>query len=239
MFTTFVATLRVQSRNCCNCFGHSRRWAVLPSDHLFSTFLVWWSGGPFQELNSFLNVYCSGHPPLEAEACARTMSSMIGFNCTDDACAQASQGFCNLGPLVCLNRTRDLCYFSYGFGVLHVAVITRCFFCRFRNYAALAQSSRETAFVGMLFRLDVWPSTLFQGPLVVRKRFRGVVEVRPSSTWREYRLTRGVCKKKKEDPFPFVFRLSWETSTLNNYHPEDSKHSGSRRIEFSSKHTTF
>ena len=98
MFTTFVATLRVQSRNCCNRFGHSRRWAVLPSDHLFSTFLVWWSGGPFQELNSFLNVYCSGHPPLEAEACARTMSSMIGFNCTDDACAQASQGFAILVP---------------------------------------------------------------------------------------------------------------------------------------------
>ena len=81
--------------------------------------------------------------------------------------------------------------------MLHVAVITRCFFCRFRNYAALAQSSRETAFVGMLFRLGVWPSTLFQGPLVVRKRFRGVVEVRPSSTWGEYRLTRGVCKQTK------------------------------------------
>ena len=107
MFTTFVATLRVQSRNCCNCFGHSRRWAVLPSDHLFSTFLVWWSGGPFQELNSFLNVYCSGHPPLEAEACARTMSSMIGFNCTDDACAQALQGFCHLGPLVFFPKQRS------------------------------------------------------------------------------------------------------------------------------------
>ncbi len=33
--------------------------------------------------------------------------------------------------------------------------------------------------------------------------------------------------------------LSWETSTLKNYHPEDSEHSGSRRLEFSSKSTTF
>ncbi len=39
--------------------------------------------------------------------------------------------------------------------------------------------------------------------------------------------------------FPRFFGLSWETSTLKNYHPEDSKHSGSRRIEFSSKSTTF
>ena len=35
------------------------------------------------------------------------------------------------------------------------------------------------------------------------------------------------------------FGLSWETSTLKNYHPEDSRHSGSGRIEFSSKSTTF
>ncbi len=35
------------------------------------------------------------------------------------------------------------------------------------------------------------------------------------------------------------FRFSWETSTFKNYQPEDSKHSGSRRIEFSSKSTTF
>ena len=35
------------------------------------------------------------------------------------------------------------------------------------------------------------------------------------------------------------FGLSWETSTLKNYHPEDSKRSGSGRIEFSSKSTTF
>ena len=34
------------------------------------------------------------------------------------------------------------------------------------------------------------------------------------------------------------FGLSWETSTFKNYHPGDSKHSGSRRIEFSSKSTT-
>jgi hypothetical protein len=34
------------------------------------------------------------------------------------------------------------------------------------------------------------------------------------------------------------FRLSWEASTLKNYQPEDSKRSGSRRIEFSSKSTT-
>jgi hypothetical protein len=42
--------------------------------------------------------------------------------------------------------------------------------------------------------------------------------------------------------FPDFYRflgLSWETSTLKNYHPEDSKHSGSGRIEFSSKSTTF
>ena len=35
------------------------------------------------------------------------------------------------------------------------------------------------------------------------------------------------------------FGLYWETSTFNNYHPEDSKRSGSGRIEFSSKSTTF
>ncbi len=40
------------------------------------------------------------------------------------------------------------------------------------------------------------------------------------------------------DFYRFV-RLSWETSTLKNYHPEDSEHSGSGRIEFSSKSTTF
>ncbi len=34
-------------------------------------------------------------------------------------------------------------------------------------------------------------------------------------------------------------RLPWETSTFKNYHPEDSGHSGSGRIEFSSKSTTF
>ncbi len=31
------------------------------------------------------------------------------------------------------------------------------------------------------------------------------------------------------------FRLSWETSAFNNCHSEDSRYSGSRRIEFSSK----
>ena len=35
------------------------------------------------------------------------------------------------------------------------------------------------------------------------------------------------------------FGLSWETSTFKNYHPQDSEHSGSGRIEFSSKSTTF
>ena len=35
------------------------------------------------------------------------------------------------------------------------------------------------------------------------------------------------------------FGLSWETSTFKNYHPEDSRRSGSGRIEFSSKSTTF
>ena len=39
--------------------------------------------------------------------------------------------------------------------------------------------------------------------------------------------------------FYLFFGLSWETSTLKNYHPQDSKHSGSRRIEFSSKSTTL
>ncbi len=32
--------------------------------------------------------------------------------------------------------------------------------------------------------------------------------------------------------------LAWETSTFKNYRPEDSKHSGSERIVFSSKSTT-
>ena len=35
------------------------------------------------------------------------------------------------------------------------------------------------------------------------------------------------------------FGLSWETSTIKNYHSQDSRDSGSRRIEFSSKSTTF
>ena len=35
------------------------------------------------------------------------------------------------------------------------------------------------------------------------------------------------------------FGLSWETTAIKNYHSEDSEHSGSRRIEFSSKSTTF
>ena len=35
------------------------------------------------------------------------------------------------------------------------------------------------------------------------------------------------------------FRLYWETSTIKNYHSQDSGDSGSRRIEFSSKSTTF
>ncbi len=35
------------------------------------------------------------------------------------------------------------------------------------------------------------------------------------------------------------FGLPWETSTFKNYHPEDSRRSGSGRIEFSSKSTTF
>ncbi len=40
-------------------------------------------------------------------------------------------------------------------------------------------------------------------------------------------------------PPPRFFGLSWETSTLKNCRPEDSKRSGSGRIEFSSKSTTF
>ena len=36
-----------------------------------------------------------------------------------------------------------------------------------------------------------------------------------------------------------VFRLYWETSTFNNYHSGDSRDSGSRTIEFSSKSTTL
>ena len=35
------------------------------------------------------------------------------------------------------------------------------------------------------------------------------------------------------------FRLPRETSTLNNYHSEDSRDSGSGKIEFSLKSTTF
>ena len=34
------------------------------------------------------------------------------------------------------------------------------------------------------------------------------------------------------------FRLSWDTSTFEHYHPEDSRYSESRRIELSSKSTT-
>ncbi len=44
------------------------------------------------------------------------------------------------------------------------------------------------------------------------------------------------------DVLPMCYRffgLSWETSTIKNYHSQDSGDSGSRRIEFSSKSTTF
>ncbi len=36
-----------------------------------------------------------------------------------------------------------------------------------------------------------------------------------------------------------IFLTFLETSTLNNYHSEDSRQSGSRRIEFSWKSATF
>ncbi len=53
-------------------------------------------------------------------------------------------------------------------------------------------------------------------------------------------LHKGITKGFDRDSPPLfvyrfffrVFRLSWETSTLKSYHPEDSKRSGSRRIEF-------
>ena len=55
------------------------------------------------------------------------------------------------------------------------------------------------------------------------------------------RLTGAALAKSRISNFTFYrfFGLSWETSTIKNYHPEDSEHSGSRRIEFSSKSTTF
>jgi len=51
-------------------------------------------------------------------------------------------------------------------------------------------------------------------------------------------LTRALTGPIFTDFYRF-FGLSWETSALKNYHPEDSEHSGSGRIEFSSKSTTF
>ena len=69
---------------------------------------------------------------------------------------------------------------------------------------------------------------------------------------RTFEELEAACKDNlatNHDPLPTVlpiftdfyrfFGLSWETSTLKNYHPEDSGHSGSGRIEFSSKSTTF
>ena len=46
-------------------------------------------------------------------------------------------------------------------------------------------------------------------------------------------------EKRQLSVFYRFFRLSWETSTINNYHSQDSEHSGSGRIEFSSKSTTL
>ena len=53
-----------------------------------------------------------------------------------------------------------------------------------------------------------------------------------------WRLSRPLTRPIFTD-FPRFFGLSRETSTFKNYHPEDSRRSGSGRIEFSSKSTTF
>ena len=55
---------------------------------------------------------------------------------------------------------------------------------------------------------------------------------------RQQALTRPLTRPIFTDFYRF-FGLPWETSTFKNYHPEDSKHSGSGRIEFSSKSATF
>ncbi len=61
----------------------------------------------------------------------------------------------------------------------------------------------------------------------------GWSELRPSAL-----LPRPLTRLMFTDVYRF-FGLSRVTSTFKNYHPEDSKHSGSRTIEFSSKSTTF
>ena len=68
-------------------------------------------------------------------------------------------------------------------------------------------------------------------------------EVRMGSREPGPEASREAADRIPQADFPrFVFRffrLSWETSTFKNYHPEDSEHPGSRRIEFSSKSTTL
>ena len=39
--------------------------------------------------------------------------------------------------------------------------------------------------------------------------------------------------------FSRMFKLSWKIFAFNNYRSEDSRDSGSRKIEFSLKNTTF
>ena len=67
--------------------------------------------------------------------------------------------------------------------------------------------------------------------LAAREKFRPLAEG----------LTRPLARALTRPTFADVYRsfgLSWETSSLKNYHPEDSKRSESRRIEFSWKSTT-
>ena len=91
--------------------------------------------------------------------------------------------------------------------------------------------------------LILWPHDVFKtlfdaGPAVFFDRLG------TPDQWEEYRhfafLSLGKTTTFPMFPrFPDLFGLSWETSTFKHYHPEASKHSGSRRIEFSSESTTF
>ena len=75
----------------------------------------------------------------------------------------------------------------------------------------------------------------FLGQIHRQERVLQVLGARAAPTWA---LT-GPLTKPIFTVFYRIFGLSWETSPQTDSTPEASKHSGSRRIEFSSKSTTF
>ncbi len=97
--------------------------------------------------------------------------------------------------------------------------------------ARLDVAMQEPALVDML--------QLRQEPLRQDEKGLGVEGAHCSNRRSTTRPSLGPLLGRFVTEFYRFFGLYWETSTINNLTPEDSRHSGSRRIEFSSKGTTF